>query len=310
MSGAAAGAESPPGEVFEIFGRRMHLCRRGAGDGLPTVVIEAGNSMCGAAYARLQMGLSAHTQVVTYDRSGLGWSDNDTEPKDAEHVAAQLHALLQRAGVAPPIVLAGHSIGGLFLRVYAGKYPGEVCGAVFLDATHPRLSEALGGNQWIADTCEFYRTQKEAVGHGNLHESDAWFVDSFADLPHVQAELRHAALQPLRYDVSIETLEAFEATAAQVMACGDLGDRPVLSVTAPELVRFDEWLPAFSGYLSPEKKSALHAELAALSTHGRHITVEGAEHGNLTSDRWHAAIVVEEMLDLVREAARARRRAV
>jgi hypothetical protein len=182
-------------------------------------------------------------------------------------------------------------------------FPDEVAGAVFLDATHPRLSEVLQGNQWIADTCEFYRAQKEVVQGGRLHDSDVELIESFADLPKVQEQLRFAALQPRRYDTSIETLQAFEASAAQAMACGDLGDRPVLSITAPAVQRFDAWLPKFSGYLAPAVKAGLHKELAQLSTRGRHIEVEGAEHGVLSSDRRFVPIVAEEILKVVREAA-------
>jgi pimeloyl-ACP methyl ester carboxylesterase len=47
----------------------------------------------------------------------------------------ELHELLQRAGVHPPYVLVGHSLGGIIARKFEMKYSGEVKGLVLVDAT-------------------------------------------------------------------------------------------------------------------------------------------------------------------------------
>jgi len=77
------------------------------------------------------------TRVCSYDRAGQGWSDPGPEPRDGEHIAQDLHALLQNASIPGPYVLAGHSYGGLFVRAYAAYYPGEVVGLVLLDSAQP-----------------------------------------------------------------------------------------------------------------------------------------------------------------------------
>jgi pimeloyl-ACP methyl ester carboxylesterase len=292
----------PPGKIFDIAGFGMHICVRGRPSGLPPVVIEAGNSMCGAAYSRLQDVLASDAQVITYDRAGLGWSDDRPGPRDAEAVCSQLHALLETAGIVQPVVLVGHSIGGLFLRVYARRFPDEVAGAVFLDASHPRAGELLGGDQWIEDTREFYLAQKRDVETGRLHPSDQLLLNYFADLPEVQAQLRWAALQPLRYDVSVATLEAFHTSAAQAEASGSLGNRPVLSITAPALPDF-EWQPRFDIAAFVAAKASLHKDLARLSTRGRHIVIEGAEHGTMAAIPGHASACASAILELARQAA-------
>lgn len=58
-------------------------------------------------------------------------------PRDADHVAAELHGLLQAADVRSPVVLMGHSMGGLFIRDYASHYPGDVAGLIFVDSSTP-----------------------------------------------------------------------------------------------------------------------------------------------------------------------------
>ena len=41
-------------------------------------------------------------------------------------IVTELHELLKHAGVRPPYVLVGHSLGGLYTSLYAGTYPGEI----------------------------------------------------------------------------------------------------------------------------------------------------------------------------------------
>ena len=73
--------------------------------------------------------------TIAYDRAGVGGSSDGPLPRDARQVATELHAALRDSGVPPPYVLAGHSIGGLYVRVYAAMYPDEVAALVLVDAT-------------------------------------------------------------------------------------------------------------------------------------------------------------------------------
>ena len=56
-------------------------------------------------------------------------------------VVHDLHELLQRAPVAGPYVLVGHSIGGEYVRAFTAKFPSEVAGVVLVDSTHPDQHE-------------------------------------------------------------------------------------------------------------------------------------------------------------------------
>lgn len=67
----------------------------------------------------------------------MGWSEALPPPRDADHIAAVLHGLLTTAQIDGPIVLMGHSTGGLYIRDYASRYPAEVVGMIFVDASTP-----------------------------------------------------------------------------------------------------------------------------------------------------------------------------
>jgi pimeloyl-ACP methyl ester carboxylesterase len=63
---------------------------------------------------------------------------------------AELHALLQAAEIPGPYVLVGHSLGGLFARLYAATYPNEVVGMVLVDAYSELQEDVMPPELWQA----------------------------------------------------------------------------------------------------------------------------------------------------------------
>src|SRR5215204_7505037 len=100
------------------------------------------------------------TRVCTYDRPGTvasigeeilpSRSDPIAQPRTAPEVVAELHTLLQAAEVPGPYVLAGHSLGGFFARLYAATYPDEVVGIVLVDAYSELLESVMPPERWQA----------------------------------------------------------------------------------------------------------------------------------------------------------------
>ncbi len=123
--------QSPPpplGKLVDVGGYRVHLyC---AGTGSPTVVIVgAGFSF---NWGLVQPEVAKFSQVCSYDHSGIGWSDSG--PKDSCSLrVSEVHTALKNAGIKGPYVLVGHSLGALVARLYAGQYPDEAAGMVFVD---------------------------------------------------------------------------------------------------------------------------------------------------------------------------------
>jgi len=124
-----------PGTIYRVNGHDMHIyC---TGEGSPTIVLEAGLGDDSLKWGKVQPELSKTTRVCSYDRAGFGWSTPGPDPRDADAIASELHALLQQAGVRGPIVLMGHSIAGIYIRAYATRYPQDVTGLIVVDGATP-----------------------------------------------------------------------------------------------------------------------------------------------------------------------------
>lgn len=122
-------------EFIDVGGHKMEIAR--AGNNGPTVVFEPGITDL-QLWSGIQPRIAEFATTLSYSHFGLGRSDPASAARSATQIAAELHALLQRTGAKPPYVLVGHSMGGLYARVFAITYPSEVAGLVLVDAVHER----------------------------------------------------------------------------------------------------------------------------------------------------------------------------
>ncbi len=134
VAGLVLARETP--QKIDVGGLKLRVQVEGqAREGKPTVVFVSGLGEGVEAWKLVQPQVAPFARSVSYDRAGLGRSDPDDARPTHQHVAAQLRTLLQNAGIKPPYVLVGHSIGGPLIRMFAGLYPSEVAGLVYVDPT-------------------------------------------------------------------------------------------------------------------------------------------------------------------------------
>ena len=186
--------------LVDIGGRSLYLECHGTGS--PTVVLVSGYRASGrfwsddllqpdAPRTMVLPGVAQTTRVCAYDRPGTvasigeddvpSRSDPITQPRTAPEVVTELHALLQAAEVPGPYVLAGHSMGGFFARLYAATYPDEVVGLVLVDAYSELLEDAMPPERWQALVRLNQGTGSDEVvaipGYGDL-ETTAFGADN------------------------------------------------------------------------------------------------------------------------------------
>ena len=138
VSGAAAQTPDSVDRTVVVEGRPMHIRTAGLASrrpGQPVVVFEAGGGQTADTWAPIFARVASFAPVFAYDRRGLGKSAWDSIPPTPERISRNLRATLQAAAIAPPYVLVGHSLGGAYIRMYAGLFRDDVAGVVSIDPT-------------------------------------------------------------------------------------------------------------------------------------------------------------------------------
>lgn len=110
----------------------------------PVVIFENGLGGSIDWWAKVLPEISTDVAYYAYNRPGIGASSSVSTPRDGDHIVEELRSNLNAAGLKPPYVLVGHSIGGLYMQLFARKHPGEVQALVLVDSTHPRQLEGDG----------------------------------------------------------------------------------------------------------------------------------------------------------------------
>jgi pimeloyl-ACP methyl ester carboxylesterase len=287
-------AHLAPGQMVDVGGYRLHLYCLGKNvEGSPTVILEHGLGATSAAWARVQPEIAQTTRVCAYDRAGMGWSDPGPEPRDAEHIATELHSLLQNAGIPGPYVLVGWSFGGLYMRMYAGKYPTEVSGMVLLDSSHPdQWTSTAAGKAQYESNAGIYTIAPWLARIGVMRVMGLFQPDPGLPAPQNDA---HKAFFAATKDWNAQSAEflASPATNDQVRSLRSLDDMPLFVLTATEHGTPPEQEQLWQGWQN---------ELALLSTNSLHQIVAGANHASFWLDPKTAKVSVEAVLDVVNAA--------
>jgi pimeloyl-ACP methyl ester carboxylesterase len=239
------------------------------GSGTPAVVIEPGFGGTAAAWRAVAEAVAEDTTVVTYDRVPYGASSRARDARTPRDIARDLNAVLDALGIDGPVVLAGHSAGGIYARAFAGLYDGQVAGLVLVDSSHEAQEQvATPALPWKI------RVLKRVAFPVTLM------------LP------RKARSGADRRSLIRENRAFCRLTARdKPLTTGALGDRPLIVITAApgKIVNGRAW----------QIMHELHAELAALSANRRHIVASHPDHNVHKAD---PDLVITAIRDVVRSA--------
>ena len=299
--GTTEGAPPPLGRYYEVEGRRLLLHRSGSGS--PAVVILPGGGTVGLDYLNIQERAAKLTTSVVYDRAGTGWSDRVDLPRTSATVTGELRELLRTAAVPPPYLLVGHSLGGLYARYYATRFPGEVAALLLVEPAHEDynayMPEELNDLRaaWDADQAlpdelpdELIRFYRDLLAQeladwpeeirGPLierHVSPEWLRVGFAEAKNpdqLYDEMRQTGPMP---DVPLIVLTAMGIDAFK---------RAVLVGESDELLREEN-----------EGKRRLYTALAGSVPRGENRVIKGAGHASI---HWsHPGAVAQAIQDLL-----------
>jgi pimeloyl-ACP methyl ester carboxylesterase len=251
----------PPGSLVDLNGRTVHvLC---AGEGSPTVILEAGLPGNSLAWMSVFSEIARLTRVCAYDRPGYGWSQPTASPRTAETIVHELRVLLQSTDIKPPYILVGHSFGGLLMQLYAARFPSDFVGMVLVDSSHPNQAHRTLDMREI-DTMSFAIKTFGPTGivrmlfpvpAGNPESRDASVREQERELLMMNRTLRAVTREMSALRESLRQLA--ESTV-------DLGSKPLVVLS--------------EGRRGTDSWQALQEDLSRLSTNSDWQVVGGAGH--------------------------------
>ncbi|RJQ83060.1 alpha/beta fold hydrolase [Amycolatopsis panacis] len=273
--------ELPRGTRHRVTGGEMVLHQ--AGKGGPAVVFLPGGGAVGLHYWNLHRLVAGFTTSVLHDRLGTGWSDPAELPRSGTQVTDDLRELLAAAGVPGPFVLVGHSLGGLYARLYAKRFPGEVTGLVLLDPTHEALLDHLPAEEarqlaepnpildYPADQLDGLRATYRMV-----------FGRALADWPPVLRDgLLDRSLSPDGFRAMLLEASSLVPLCDEVRAAGPDPDLPVVLLTAMGEDSFALELTPPGAAERDERKYRIHEDAIAAFPRGKHRRIDDAGHAGL-----------------------------
>jgi pimeloyl-ACP methyl ester carboxylesterase len=124
--------------IVDVDGAALHIrCGGERAPGAPLVVLEAGAGNGADTWSNVQPSIASFARVCAYDRPTLVRGSPTRPPTPSPTaVVVTVDRLLAAAGEPPPYVLAGHSYGGMIVRLFAARFPNRVVGMILIDSSH------------------------------------------------------------------------------------------------------------------------------------------------------------------------------
>lgn len=277
------------GQRVEIGGKALYLTHSGPATEV-SILIEAGATCSSHFYIYLQLELGKNIRVYSYDRAGLGRSDVSDHARDAKSIAKEVSQMLKAADIQGPLVLVGHSIASLYLRVFLHHYPKNVVAIILLDPSSPDQENVLGMKEYSAAVRRNYRVVRWLSYFGlTCFYNPIFYLSkpSVSALPEqTKRQLVEVYKQAKTYNTGEEEISQFTNSAIQASSCPDFGDLPLKVITG-------------AADIAKPKEKMLWIELQRgivdWSSRGEHVVLEAAGHMTLLTNQRYAIQVADEI---------------
>ena len=272
-------------------GRRLNLVC--IGEGSPTVVFMQGGEGNVLNWRMIEKPIAAMTQACFYDRAGFGYSDPPAGPVTAVSETDDLHALLRKVGIARPVVLVGHSIGGFYATMYADRFLGEVAGLVLVDSGFAgQMHERTPEQRKIAME-NSHRGEERELGCAALAKQGKVSMNTPECIrfpppgsPAEAAYVSYMTTHPYWYEAEVSQSRNFFwgadggsslDTLQERAVRRSFGDIPIIAMSSDQMGR-EAWQDDASFQDFVQHWRAGQAQLAARSTRGKSFVVPGSDH--------------------------------
>ena len=137
----------PPGNIVEVNDNELHVYSQGEGD--LTLVFLAGHGTSNPMldFKPLWNRLVDDYRIAVVERSGYGWSETSSNPRDIETILEETRNALNLSAINGPYILIPHSMSGLEAIYWAQQYPDEVKAIIGLDPLTPESFDVIPAPQ-------------------------------------------------------------------------------------------------------------------------------------------------------------------
>lgn len=159
------------GEMIDVGGYSLYT--EDSGKGSVNVIFDSGMGDDLSVWKKVSDEVSKFARVITYDRAGLGWSDESPKERTSDEIVQELHSMLDKKKLIGPIILVGHSFGGVNMQQYALKYPDDIAALVLIDSAHEDQIDKMPKPNFIQKYLFKFGMWAAPVGLPRLYLSNA-----------------------------------------------------------------------------------------------------------------------------------------
>ncbi|MDE0582375.1 alpha/beta hydrolase [Planococcus sp. A6] len=269
-----------------LNGRAMEVLQKGKA-GTP-ILIMTGMGCSFEEWTNITGSLCETHKVILFHRAGLGASEMGAESHTTAAAARDAKSLLDALEVTEPVVLIGHSYGGLCAQHFSKLYPQQVKGLLLVDSTSdslekldelPDLTEDASDDKWLEDCGKF----------AELDESELKKIirpmlsENQKKLPNpIQQQLIEFQQKPNLYKAMKSEVENWRADAKTIKSLGSLSGIQLIVIGRDKKYAVDQGIE--EGWPEAELRAQEHLwhelilEQSALSENSELFFAEGAGH--------------------------------
>ncbi|TPV46596.1 alpha/beta fold hydrolase [Bacillus dicomae] len=171
-----------------------------------TVVIQTGMTCSFYDWLPIIEKLSQHFTVVSYHRPGYGKSELGNHSRTTRQATKELHMLLQKLDIHDPIILIGHSYGGLCAQHFAMLHEDELQALILVDSTSMNL----------------HRLDELYLPISDQTDSDDMWLQKYNTYSKMDVDMLYNELKPMLANQSRQQIEfstspsLYKATASEL----------------------------------------------------------------------------------------------
>lgn len=219
-----------------INDQRMEVLQKGR-NGAPILIL-TGMGCSFEEWFDVTRALSETNKIIMFHRPGLGESEIGEEPRTTAATAQEMNQLLEALAIQEPVVVVGHSYGGLCAQHFSKLYPEKVKGLLLVDSTShdlERLDELELPNLMGSDSDEEWRVKFE--GYVGMDEEalkkiiHPELTENQKKLPFpIQKQLVQFQQQPNLYKAMLSEVDNWKIDAKKIKSLGPLDDIPLVTL--------------------------------------------------------------------------------